>query len=309
MISIRRSWYRYRVRAVIRILQMPIVRIFIIIFAILNIQQVWTVHSALSSGRSTQAVASPALPADLPLQYRIPSHSRRVYIAAIHWNNAAILRSHWNDAVVALADALGPENVYVSVHESGSWDDSKAALAELDAALAARGVGRTVRTSFVSHYDEISRPHGDDDEGWIRTSSGRSELRRIPYLSKLRNESIKRLRQLKEEEGIEFDRVLFLNDVVFTTQDVLELLDTNYGRYAAACSMDYKLPPAIYDTFALRDADGNEAIMQTWPYFGARASRRAMMTNTPVPVTSCWNGIGELVDELVKSTYEQRKAS
>jgi hypothetical protein len=33
--------------------------------------------------------------------------------------------------------------------------------------------------------------------------------------------------------------------------------------------------------------------MQTWPYFRARESREAMLKNHPVPVTSCWNGIGE----------------
>ena len=44
-----------------------------------------------------------------------PRRSERIYIASIHWNNEAILRSHWNDAVVSLANALGRENVFVTV--------------------------------------------------------------------------------------------------------------------------------------------------------------------------------------------------
>jgi hypothetical protein len=32
--------------------------------------------------------------------------------------------------------------------------------------------------------------------------------------------------------------------------------------------------------------------MQTWPYFRARESRRAILANAPTPVTSCWNGMG-----------------
>lgn len=48
----------------------------------------------------------------------------RIYIASLHWNNEKILRSHWNNAVVALAEALGRENVFIAVYESGSSDDT-----------------------------------------------------------------------------------------------------------------------------------------------------------------------------------------
>lgn len=56
--------------------------------------------------------------------------------------------------------------------------------------------------------------------------------------------------------------------------------------------MDFKHPPALYDTFALRDWDGHEPMMQIWPYFYSSVSLSAMMTNQPIPVTSCWNGMG-----------------
>jgi Cryptococcal mannosyltransferase 1 len=58
--------------------------------------------------------------------------------------------------------------------------------------------------------------------------------------------------------------------------------------------MDYAKPPNYYDTFALRDAEGAATVMQTWPYFRSGASRYAMKNNRPVPVASCWNGMGEL---------------
>jgi hypothetical protein len=76
------------------------------------------------------------------------------------------------------------------------------------------------------------------------------------------------------------------------TQDVQRLLDTRGGDYAAACSLDFSKPPAFYDTFALRDSDDHAALMQSWPYFRSRASRDALKASEPVPVTSCWNGIG-----------------
>lgn len=74
--------------------------------------------------------------------------------------------------------------------------------------------------------------------------------------------------------------------------DVITLLDTNNGVYGAACSMDYSKPPIYYDTFALRDSRGNEHVMQKWPYFRSAASRNALLALSPIPVKSCWNGMG-----------------
>ena len=201
---------RYRGRVLSRTLRSPLARLFFVVFLFANIVQVWRVHRALSSERLHTSYSNSN---SLSSRSRVPEHSRRVYIAAIHWNSGKVLRSHWNNAVVALADALGPENVYISIHESGSWDDSKDALMDLDSALAARGIDRLINISERTHKDEIGDTPGGP--GWIKTVRGGYELRRIPYLSKLRNMSLKRLSEL-QEEGIEFDRVLFLNDVVFT---------------------------------------------------------------------------------------------
>lgn len=59
----------------------------------------------------------------------------------------------------------------------------------------------------------------------------------------------------------------------------------------------------FYDTFALRDSKGNEPIMQTWPYFGSKLSRKAMKQMSPVPVMSCWNGMGMITTFLAGDTY------
>lgn len=86
--------------------------------------------------------------------------------------------------------------------------------------------------------------------------------------------------------------LLVLTDDSSQTNDVLTLLSTKNGHYAAACSLDFSKPPHYYDTFALRDSEGHEAVMQSWPYFRARGSRHAMKSGSPVPVESCWNGMG-----------------
>lgn len=145
----------------------------------------------------------------------VPSQKKeRIYIASIHWNNEAVLRSKWIEAVVNTIKVLGPENFYVSVYESGSWDDTKGALRVLNSTLEDLGVQRSIILDESTHLDEISKPPGSS-QGWIDTSRGKRELRRIPYLAKLRNISLKPLADLALR-GIKFDKILFLNDVVFT---------------------------------------------------------------------------------------------
>lgn len=141
----------------------------------------------------------------------------RIYIASMHWNNAEVLRNYWNDAVIQLTETFGADNVFVSIYESGSWDDSKEALQTLDAELEKRNVPRRVEVSDTTHYDEITKPKEERGEGWIDTSRGERELRRIPYLAKLRNKTIQDLVELSKK-GTTFDKVLFLNDVVFTVR-------------------------------------------------------------------------------------------
>jgi len=137
----------------------------------------------------------------------------RVFIASIHWNNEKVLRSDWNKGVVGLVNALGPDNVFVSVYESGSWDDSKGALRELDNELSKLGVGKKITLDETTHADLIRGPPAE--QGWIKMSDGEKRLRRIPYLAGLRNLSLEPLLKLAEN-GTTFDHVLFLGDVVFS---------------------------------------------------------------------------------------------
>jgi len=156
-----------------------------------------------------------------PLGKRPRPSYRKIYISSTHWNNEAILRSHWNTAVVNLVKEFGPSNVYVSIYESGSWDDSKGALQDLDRRLEALGVEKTIILDETTHGDEIAKP--PSKTGWIDTPRGKRELRRIPYLSRLRNLTLRPLERLLTE-GRSFDRILFLNDVVFTVERLVRIL-------------------------------------------------------------------------------------
>lgn len=156
--------------------------------------------------------------------------NHRVFIASIHWNNEKILRSNWNRAVLDLVEYFGVHNVHISIHESGSWDNSKDALMALDNELEDLGVKRTITLEQTTHADEMAKPV---TTGWIDTPRGKKELRRIPYLSKLRNLALQPLNELAAS-GIKFDKVLFLNDVAFKVCAIhpinWSLLTPHFGR-------------------------------------------------------------------------------
>jgi len=128
---------------------------------------------------------------------------------------------------------LGTENVFVSILESGSLEDTKGALMELKGELDALGVGNKVELGITSDEQVQSLldvPGEDHREGWNFTGREEEgwEVRRIPYLAGLRNRAMEPLGVLKEE-GRTFDRVLWINDVVFTVC-LLWLLLTRHFR-------------------------------------------------------------------------------
>ncbi len=59
-----------------------------------------------------------------------------VFLAATLWNGEEVLRTHWSAAVLDLAMHLGLSRLYVSIYESGSWDNTKVELRKLDDDLA-----------------------------------------------------------------------------------------------------------------------------------------------------------------------------
>jgi hypothetical protein len=149
-----------------------------------------------------------------------PQNTEKIFIASIHRNTEYALRIFWNEALLNLIQYLGPENVYVSIIESGSQDDTKGALRDLQEELGKLGVGTMfdLGMDMYEQADELANvPEPDEDRGgWIFTGRGRSgwEMRRIPYLARLRNRAMEPLAGLSP--GRRFGKVLWINDVVFT---------------------------------------------------------------------------------------------
>ncbi|KUI52443.1 Alpha-1,3-mannosyltransferase CMT1 [Cytospora mali] len=218
-----------------------------------------------------------------------------IFIVSVHRNTGQLLPT-WGAAVLALVDYLGADNVYFSALESGSQDNTKEGLIALKDQLDARHVPNTVTLGMTvwEQLDEMwNRPHPDAPrpEGWIWNEEDQVyDLRRITYLARERNRAMEPMRKL-QRQGMTFDKVLWLNDVVFNTEDFVTLLHTRHGNYAAACSLDFKKPPHYYDTFALRDDQGQKTASNFWPWFLSPTSRRSARQSEPILVQSCWNGM------------------
>ena len=142
--------------------------------------------------------------------------------------------------------------------------------------------------------------------------------RRIQYLSEVRNRALRPLdgdfefnmtsiddytnSSFAAPDLPVFDKLLFLNDIVFSAADAADLLfatnlNPHTGRtdYRAACAMDFINAFKFYDMFALRDIEGYKGGLPFYPFFstaGHGLSRAAMLSQTDaVPVRSCWGGM------------------
>ncbi|KAL8765604.1 MAG: hypothetical protein Q9209_007386 [Squamulea sp. 1 TL-2023] len=228
---------------------------------------------------------------------------RSIYIASTQWNSGNLLQDHWIPNLLQVVKDLKAAKieVFVSVYENGSWDTTKTNLDQLRQTLGTLGIPNRITLDDKSHEYIIA--HNESSDGWLRTAYS-SEMRRIPYLASIRNQALKPLQKMTTA-GQNFDRLIFINDVIFSPDDIWTLLSTHNGKYAAACALDFlnppwnhvdartrgHHPPGIYDDFATRDFDGNLLGSHLYPYFTSTLSRKALMSGNDVPVRSCWNGI------------------
>jgi hypothetical protein len=189
-----------------RLLRTRTARLLLLLLFLASILDVLRVHRAMSPDALLDEHGSPHPPPALPA-------GTRVYIAAMHFNSGAVLRAHWCGALLHLVETLGAANVFVSIYESGSWDETKFLLRWLDGQLEARGVPRRVQIDDETHEEVIAE---SVERGvYITGPGGEPVVRRIPYLAKSRNKTLKDLVDLSAA-GAKFDKVLFLNDVVFS---------------------------------------------------------------------------------------------
>ncbi|WVQ70541.1 hypothetical protein IAR50_000060 [Cryptococcus sp. DSM 104548] len=179
-----------------------------------------------------------------------------------------------------VAAILGYHNVFVSIYENGSNDQTKALLKIFDALAQTVGLRIIIRTSM--------RTRGLFNH-------------RIEYLAEVRNAAMLPLHELRDKEGIIFDSVVFMNDILPCVDDLLELIWQSRRQNAGiTCAADYMYhddigAPVFYDNWVARDINGTA--LENAPFeqiFHHTESNHRFQRHLPIQVQSCWNGIAIL---------------
>ena len=164
----------------------------------------------------------------------------------------------------------------------------------------------TGNSSLVSEHlplEEIPR---------VTTPSGQSRAKRIAFLAEVRNRA---LRPMETSPAIHFDKLLFINDVIFNPVDAANLLfSTNYQpsgytQYQAACAVDFINAFKFYDRFATRDFEGYTTGIPFFPWFtdaGLATSRRDVLEQRDaVRVRACWGGMTAFEAKWFQHLYSE----
>lgn len=240
--------------------------------------------------------------------------NEKVFIAT-NILNADLIRGFWGENVLSLIDYLGPDNVFLSVYENDAGPETAAALRDLENALPCMPrpilLVRIQSDMISGNSSVVTGAHLSlDDFPTVTVPNGEERVQRITYLAEVRNKLMRPLYAPTNEslnDGVThvnrtFDRVFFLNDVLFDPIEAAQLvmatnLDpvTNRTDYDVACSIDFVAKFMFYDTFVVRDNEGFGMGLMFYPWFtskGKGESRSDVVAEKDaVRVKSCWGGM------------------
>ena len=227
-----------------------------------------------------------------------PSGQKVFIAAALYDPDGNLLSDVWATPVRRLIHILGPGNVFLSLYENDPSPIAAAALAVFRESL------ECPASVVTEPVDYSALPH-------VVTAAGQRRLKRMAFLAHVRNRALDPLETHPIAANTRWDRLLYLNDVIFDPVDAANLLlSTNHPdvdgadasslapahpRYRAACAVDFISPAKFYDTFATRDIDGFTPGAPFFPWFttaGTSRTRNAVLRGSDaVPVSSCWSGM------------------
>ena len=207
------------------------------------------------------------------------SHSKNVtfYIASNVVNIENIINIYISE-MKKLINYLGENNVIVSIIENGDSEDNT----------------RKYLENFQSYLNEknilnkfILTREIEDPRMNYKSFLKLSPLR-IEYYAKLRNKCLDFLYEIK---NIDFENmiVIFFNDIVFSYEDIINLLSTNNEDFDAVCGLDMN-NHLFYDTWVSVDLDG-KGLRRFFPFFLNKEGQDLVTYHKPIRVFSCWNGV------------------
>lgn len=217
---------------------------------------------------------------------RVNLQHQKVFIAAsIYDKGGKLCGGAWAENVLELIQLLGPNNAFLSIYVNDSGPEAKKAIEDLE-----RRVPCEHALVFEEHLKIEELPH-------IKLPDGSSRIKRIEYLAEVRNRALEPL----QVSNTTFDKLLYLNDVVFHPVDAAQLLFSTHTvaegttDYRAACAVDFINPFKFYDTFATRDIEGYSMGLPFFPWFSANGDEQSHQDvldgKDAVRVRGCWGGM------------------
>ncbi|TPX31845.1 hypothetical protein SmJEL517_g04939 [Synchytrium microbalum] len=183
---------------------------------------------------------------------------------------------------------LDGTNIFISVYESDSTDDTARIAMSWYTALSILGIPCRVVVNGVSRSGIPNR---------------------IEFLAEVRNRVLDPLVELWRQ-GDEFDRVVILNDVVFCAEDILELIFQSMQQDSSiTCGLDY-FETGFYDIWVARDIDGQEFRKQPWDAFvPTPESASRLSRGLPFQAQCCFNGVAVYVAKPLATRQVQFRRS
>lgn len=173
---------------------------------------------------------------------------------------------------------LGYKNVIISIVENGdSVDNTRRYLQNFQNYLNENKI-----------LNQFSLTKDIQDIRKIRKPFVEGSRLRIDFYAKLRNKCLDYLYKLP---NIDFDNtvIIFLNDVIFRYEDIINLLATNNENFDLVCGFDV-MDNHFYDRWVSVDLDGNR-LDKYFPYFINKEAQDLFLNHKPIRVFSCWNGV------------------
>ena len=153
------------------------------------------------------------------------------YFFAINLYNSFDVIPDLFSTMFRIGSIVGFQNIFVSIYENGSNDQTQALLRIFDALVHSVGMRVIIKSS--------NRRRG-------------IHAHRIEYLAEVRNAAMAPLYELRDSENEYFDSVIFMNDILPCVDDILELIWQSRRQNAGVtCAADYMYHDEIVSIFSL----------------------------------------------------------
>lgn len=212
-----------------------------------------------------------------------PSLNFNYFIAGNFFDSEKTLEYSLPELLKVIQILNKDNNVFISFLENGSTDNTKQVLSDFELSL--QVPNKIVLCNYSSSVSwKMNKILGR--EYIAKVFKQRAGIR-YQRMAVLRNLALMPLYEYTFKNNYPI-KVIFLNDVYFKAEQLLELIYTNDGKYDMVCSLDYYYQ--FYDVLVARDLDGYW-FSGYYPYTRHQISQDLLRKSLPFKVKSCWNGI------------------